>query len=162
MLISLLLYAILYDLFVLVTPLHTYLSCLCMFSCFFVHVIKHCSKYWFHAGSHPSLYTTSQDRLLWALPVGTCVAHNPIKWIYGHQIQTYIFPLWMHFLFVCFFVRMFTLFACFLACLLSLLVYCFYACLLALSLSIYCMWWIEHVHNFQDASKKETISRLGI
>ena len=133
---------------VLVAPLHTCLSCSCMFSCLFVCVIKHCSKYWFCVGSHPSLYMKSWDLLLEALHVGTCVVCNSIQWIYGHQIQTYIFPLWIFSLFICLFDSMLPSFA-YLCVFISFLFLCYVlACLLALLLCVCYMWWMEHARNF--------------
>ena len=149
------LFAILCDLFMLVSPLHTYLCCSYIFSCLFVHVIKHCSKIWFGASSHPFLYMKSQDPLLGALLVGMHVVHNSFQWIHRNQIQTYICPLWIHTLFVCLFVHRLSLFVCLFTCFPPLLV-CFYmltsfACLLCICLStlsscllIACDGWSTH------------------
>ena len=50
-------------------------SCMCL--CMLVHVIKPSSYLWFHASSHPSLYTKSQVPLGIFLDV-TCVIHTLI------------------------------------------------------------------------------------
>ena len=73
------------------------------------------------------------------------------------QTQTYICPPLTHTFFVCLFVLLLVFFICMF--LLSFFI-CFFDCLLA-SLFVCCMCWMEHAHNFHDASKRVSISKLG-